>query len=76
MKALAFAALFSTALLANMAAEAAAVRPGPGKPLPHICPAGQSWQYGCVKYGHAPPGKLFGACLQKGWSCVRKQQIQ
>jgi hypothetical protein len=47
-----------------------------GGPL-HMCPAGQSWQYGCVQYGPAGPGQLFGACLRSSFSCTRSGgQIQ
>jgi hypothetical protein len=38
---------------------------------PHLCPAGQSWQYGCLAYGPAKPGQLFGACLRSGFACMR-----
>lgn len=38
---------------------------------PHICPAGQSWQYTCLAYGPAGPGQLFGACLRSGFACTR-----
>jgi hypothetical protein len=39
---------------------------------PH-CPAGTSWQYGCVSWGKPWPGRgaLFGRCLAMGWSCKR-----
>jgi len=69
MRATTFAALFLSALLANVGAQAVPLRPGP--PHPRFCPKGTSWQYGCLKWGPAPPGKLFGACLRKGWGCMR-----
>jgi hypothetical protein len=44
---------------------------------PHVCPPGQSWQYGCVQYAPAGPGQLFGACLRSAFSCKRSGgQIQ
>jgi hypothetical protein len=73
MKAFAFAALLITAVLAQTAAEAAAkLQPAPG--ARHFCRAGYAWQYGCVKWGPAPPGKLFGACQRMGWGCMRASQ--
>ncbi|MFI5015641.1 MAG: hypothetical protein ACHQAY_25170 [Hyphomicrobiales bacterium] len=73
MRAFIVAALFATATLAPTAAEAAMAMTHPpvGRPTPKACPAGQSWQFGCVKYAPTPPGKLFGACLRKGWGCFR-----
>jgi len=38
---------------------------------PHFCPAGTSWQYGCVQWGPAAPGRLFGQCVRSAWSCKR-----
>jgi hypothetical protein len=48
------------------------------QPVPlHACPAGESWQYGCVQYAPAGPGQLFGACLRSAYSCKRSGgQIQ
>jgi hypothetical protein len=37
----------------------------------HLCPVGQTWTYGCLAYGPAGPGQLFGACLRSGFSCMR-----
>jgi hypothetical protein len=48
--------------------------PVPGRPrppIPRACPPGYSWGYGCISWAPAPPGKLFGACLFAGRSCVR-----
>jgi hypothetical protein len=57
-------------------------QPGPGVPrvgvpqrgqwpVAHACPAGTSWQYGCVQWAPASPGMLFGACQISAWSCKR-----
>ena len=48
-----------------------------GTIIHRICSPGYSWQYGCLKWGPTPPGKLFGVCVKQGWGCFRdKQPIQ
>lgn len=79
--------IFTAAAIATLAMPAVAQptrprpQPGPGVtplpvlhrplPLPHFCPTGTSWQYGCVEWASAAPGTLFGACVLSAWSCKR-----
>lgn len=75
MKTLALAALCIALMVAQTSAQV--THPPVRRPLPHICPRGQTWQYGCLRYAPAPPGKLFGACLRMGYGCMRApSQIQ
>jgi hypothetical protein len=39
-----------------------------------ICPAGQTWQNGCIAWGPKAQGQLFGPCVKSGWSCKRSPE--
>jgi hypothetical protein len=68
-KSMAMALLVSVAL-AQTPAAAQPTPLHPGQPM-HICPKGETWQKGCLKWAPAPPGKLFGQCLKQGYGCFR-----
>ncbi len=71
-------ALLLSAALAQTPAAAQPTPVHPGAPIRmHICPKGETWQKGCLKWGPTPPGKLFGQCLKQGYGCFRApEQIQ